>query len=369
VTIGVFRPVYSSIPPVNSPVLAMMTSAATTPRSVDSGPADTEPFDCVEYPPLPTRTGDVVPVGTSDTPAMPPSLPVKRHKSMSIGKQEREAFVNQLPTRSKLIIDQDFGKPSLDRCFQLEACLSLVLLPLYHSGFLTDDDQKMLARGSKHARTLIGLFDEYNLVDFRPLREYPVDWQEETDLNYNRLHMTTAAVLHYHGDLASVVRFIGGIHVGAHRDHKKVLKSLEGIVQDSIIRDLRRIWTSGVPNKCNAYSSQENFQAFRNYGNHASVSTDPAKTQAAFVKDNRRSFNLIMDMRLVPFLLNAHLTPQGMVNLSKPNKKDRPVFDSTFRPTPSSMAINDWTDKCNEPPLVFPTAFLGFLIHIYNLRI
>jgi hypothetical protein len=70
----------------------------------------------------------------------------------------------------------------------------------------------------------------------------------------------------------------------------------------------------------------------RHYGNHASVSIDPAKTQAAFVKDNKRSFNLIMDIRLVPFLLNTPLTPQGMVNISKPNKKDRPVFDSTFRP-------------------------------------
>jgi hypothetical protein len=284
----------------------MMNSTASpaTTHSSDSGPEDTEPIDCVEYPALHTWTTDVAPISTSDQPDAPPSLPVKKQKSVSVGKQEREAFVKKLPTRAQLTINH----------------------------------QKMLARVSKHARTLIDLFDE---------------------LQPRRLSPTSR---NYHGDLASVVsvvRFIGGIHGGAHRDHEGILKNLEGIVQDSIIRDLRRIWISGVPNKCNAYSSQDNFKAFLNYGNHASVSIDPAKTQAAFVKDNKRSFNLIMDFRLVHFLLNAHLTPQGMVNISKPNKKDHPVFDSTFRPTSSSMAINDWTNKRNEPPLVLPNASWG----------
>jgi hypothetical protein len=101
----------------------------------------------------------------------PTRHPAKSQKSVSITKREHEAFVNHLPKRHQLIVDQNFGKPSLDRCFQLEASFPLVLLPLYHSGYLTDDDQKMLAKASQYACTLIALFDEYNLVNFRPLRE------------------------------------------------------------------------------------------------------------------------------------------------------------------------------------------------------
>jgi hypothetical protein len=101
----------------------MITSAATpaTIHSSDSEPEDTEPIDCVEYPTLFTRTTNVAPISTSDKPNAPPSLPVKQQKSVSISKHEREAFVNQLPKRHQLIINQNFGKPSLDRCFQLEA--------------------------------------------------------------------------------------------------------------------------------------------------------------------------------------------------------------------------------------------------------
>jgi hypothetical protein len=66
----------------------------------------------VEYPPLPTRTGDVVPVGTSDTPALPPSLPVKRHKSMSIGKQPvRNSYSIKLSVSPRLIVVSNSKHP------------------------------------------------------------------------------------------------------------------------------------------------------------------------------------------------------------------------------------------------------------------
>ena len=76
-----------------------------------------------------------------------------------------------------------------------------------------------------------------------------------------------------------------------------------------------------------------------------------------------------MDPRLVFFILNCHLTPQGIVDLYKRFKKPRPIFDSSFRPEPWCFAINDWTDKSNEPEIVFPDAFMELCVWIYNLRI
>ena len=179
--------------------------------------------------------------------------------------------------------------------------------------------------------------------------------------------MVTACVIHYQGDLESTMRYIGGVHTGAHRDTTTTLNTITGIVDDRTLADLRRIWTQGVPNKCNATSTQKNYQAFKKYGNHSSVKNNIEIMKQVSAKDNKRGFNIIMDSRLEPYLLNAHLTPAGLV--IKPDKKPRPVFDSSFRPEVWAMAINDWTDKCNEPPLIFPGAFHGLLTHLYNLRI
>ena len=109
--------------------------------------------------------------------------------------------------------------------------------------------------------------------------------------------------------------------------------------------------------------------AYWSYGNHATVDFEPEKTCKALVKDNKKGYTLIVDKRIVPLLLNCHLTPQGVVDLNTPYKNPRPIFDSSFRPHPWCMAINDWTSKATEPPLTFATAEMEFMVWLYNLRI
>jgi hypothetical protein len=65
-----------------------------------------------------------------------------------------------------------------------------------------------------------------------------------------------------------------------------------------------------------------------------------------------------MDPWLTFFIPNLHRTPLGMVDLNKPHKNPRPIFDSSFRPAPSAMAINDFTTKLSEPEIVFPLAWI-----------
>ena len=87
------------------------------------------------------------------------------------------------------------------------------------------------------------------------------------------------------------------------------------------------------------------------------------------VKDNRKGFTLLFNQKAVLLMNHCHLTPQGLVDLDTPYKNPRPIFDSSFRPSPWCFAINDWTDKTNEPPLTFAGAELGFMVWLYNLRI
>jgi hypothetical protein len=296
------------------------------------------------------------------------SLPQTRGNSTT--KSEREFFVTKiLPPRVREKLDQKYGKDNLRQCFKSQACLRLVLLPLLRSHFLQESDWKNLVTVSFEAAMLTDLVRDYHDVDFQNLRGYYRPPEDMDDIPDHRVRMASAALVHFDGDMAELVRWMGGTHVGAHREPEKILHYLQGKIEPATHGYLTRIYRRGVPNYCNAEATEENFQAFRRYGNHTSATEDPAKTLKALLKDFQNSYCLLFDKRLVHFTLNCHLTPQGLIGLEDPTKKPRPIFDSTFRPHPWCHAINDWTDKVNEPPITFPSAWCEYLQWIYNLRI
>lgn len=289
-------------------------------------------------------------------------------KSCRFDKREQQKFIDSLPTQTQIILNQSFGKPNLSQCFALVPNVCHVLLPIINGGWLSTTDKNALRATCNNFRNLFHAIQEYELLDFTSLKDPPpLTWDDEKDLNLERLSKVSAALLRYNGNLATVVRYIGGVHVGAHRNNQANLSAIKGKISEQAYKDVKRVWTMGVPAYLNAESTQRNFQAFQQYGNHKSVSERPEASLKAFIKDHRRGFNLAIDPRLLPFILHAHLSPQGLV--VKEGKSDRPVFDCSFRPQPWCNAINDWTNKENEPALEFPDAFPTFLTHVYNLRI
>jgi len=283
---------------------------------------------------------------------------------------DREAFLrDHVPSRIQLHLESPYGKDNLSQCFLLESSFRLVLLPLFRSGFLGDGDWHRLCDVNVYAFLVTSLLLKYAGVDFRPLRSFPPNWESETTVDESRVWMMTSAALFYDGDLASVVRFLGGPYTGAHRSFESVSAKLGGTTAVPALKHLRRAWNDGCPAFCNATSSERNFQAFRHYGNHKTVTACPEKTYKGLVKDHKRGFVIAMEPGLVHFVLNCHLTPQGIVDLDHPFKQPRPIFDSSFRPDHWCEAINDWTDKSTEPELFFAKSFMTFLQWVYWLRI
>ena len=181
--------------------------------------------------------------------------------------------------------------------------------------------------------------------------------------------MFTACLLHYDLHVPSAIRFVGNIHVGAHRDWDALSDLLvEARVEDEVVTNLRRVFVDGSPNSVNAESTDENYHAFLGYGNHATVMDDVDKTKSTVQKDFMRSYTLTANPLLTFFLADCHLTPMGLVDLNKLYKNPRIIFDSSFRPLPTSMAINDFTSKDTEPPIKFAKSFMKFLAWIWNLR-
>ena len=293
----------------------------------------------------------------------------------SFNSAAREAFalsLDKVDPRIRAKLDQPFGKDNLNQCFYAEPRLRHVLLPLWKSGFLysCDFDWANLSRAYPPCAVLLALLAEFGDVDFNPLKGFPLNWESENKVNLDRVSMATAALLFFNGCVADTVRWIGGPHVAAHRNHPVTLRHLRTAgLPTPLVDEMERIFVSGIPRRCNASSTEANFQAYLAYGNHATVDEAPAKTYAALVKDNKKGYTILFDKRLTQFLLHCHVTPQGIVDLHTIHKNPRPIFDSSFRPFPWCMAINDWTTKDTEPTLTFATAELMFMIWVYNLRV
>jgi hypothetical protein len=287
----------------------------------------------------------------------------------TVNRREREFFVeNNLPSRIRAMLDQPFGKENLEQCFSAEPCLRHVLLPLVKSTYLDQANWTALQVAYRPASTLASLLKEYTSIDFRPLQGYPKSWKNN-EIDQNRVRMATSALLHFEGDAAALVRWIGGPHTGAHRDVPATIKYLEGKINPSTLADLERIFLHGIPSQCNASATEANFQVYLAYGNHNSVDEDKEKTYKSLLKDHSRGYCLAFDERILHFVLNCHITPGGLVNLDHQFKPVRPIFDSSFRPQHWCHGINDWTSKTSEPAIQFADSFMKFLTWIYNLRI
>ena len=282
----------------------------------------------------------------------------------------KKVFADSLPDKVRVTLDQSFGKNSITQSFTADVRLRHVLLPLFKSNCLCLRDRAHLDLAYRPSFILRRLLNDHADVDFSTLPGFQPNWEEETDINEHRVRMITAAFLHFDGCAATVVRYMGGPHTAAHRDPDAILSVLRPSVDPQVLADLERIFKFGVPNYINAHSSEENFQAFRHYGNHGSVDNIPdADARKTLVKNFKRGYVLVMNKDLLDFIPNMHLTPQGIVDLDHPHKNPRPIFDSSCRPQPWCSAINDWTNKRNEPNLIFATGFMLHLIWLWNLRI
>ena len=64
------------------------------------------------------------------------------------------------------------------------------------------------------------------------------DFKDETDFNKERIRLSSAALFHLNFDVESLVRYIGGPHVGEHRSIPAIRKRLEKGVDPEVLNHL-----------------------------------------------------------------------------------------------------------------------------------
>jgi hypothetical protein len=146
---------------------------------------------------------------------------------------------------------------------------------LYLGDFLNADSQKNLEQVSFLAKQFSELKTEYGSVDTDPIRGFEnyKNFQDKRELNKNRIHLHSAALLQHSCDVEKLVYYLGGPHVGANRNVPKILKDLKKGVQPTVLAEIKRVFEHGSPRKINATNTEKNLKDYYYYGNHNSVST------------------------------------------------------------------------------------------------
>jgi len=238
------------------------------------------------------RHSGVAPLPSTLMAQSPETLPPVK---LTLSKQDREQFLQGASPRIQALVNQPFGKENLLQCFKSEARFSHVLIPLRRSGFLCPTEWQALAQVSHEAGTFLQLIEELWEVDFAPLHGFRTDdFMADTEIDPNRTRMATAALICFDGDPAALVRWWGGPHVGAHRSQPEALECMKGKIPTDIHSELMRILVNGIPKRCNASASNENFEAFYQHGNHPSCALAPEKAYKALVKDAKQGFLLCL---------------------------------------------------------------------------
>ena len=108
------------------------------------------------------------------------------------------------------------------------------------------------------------------MVDFRSIQGFQPNWEQQISLSRPQRDMTMACLIHFKLSLPAMVRWIGGSHVGAHRNNAAIFAIVKEACGKQNYLDLVRIFTHGAPAFINAKCSQANYRAYRDYGNHSS---------------------------------------------------------------------------------------------------
>ena len=296
-------------------------------------------------------------------------IPKKSKSYWPFNQRNKAAFEASLPTRTQIMLDSSFGKDNLAQSFYVPPIFRHVLILIYRSAFLSTKDALTLLKTSPCALRLHNLIQRYDGIDFRAIQGFPTDWKRFEPMGPVYQAQLAACTLHYHFDLSIVQRFVGGMHTSAHLDADNMATKLDGIVPPHILHQFISTLKRGAPNQCTAESSPENQQAFFEYGNHRSVVENHDLMLKTVTKEAKKGYVLVFPVSVLDFIIHAHRTPQGIVDIDHSYRKPRPVFDSTHRPAPWCRAINDHLDNKHEPTLEFPKAVMRYAVYLWNLRI
>jgi len=98
------------------------------------------------------------------------------------------------------------------------------------NSFLENKDLVNLSMTDKLLREVVPEVMRLLLVDWKPLLKPRLDYEDQNQIDMNRVDMATALAVRSGLDPGKIVRTMDGEYVGANRNVKSILKSVESVV-------------------------------------------------------------------------------------------------------------------------------------------
>ena len=119
-----------------------------------------------------------------------------------------------------------FGRPDKDHSAVQEACAETTLFIILKSGFLTRVERDTSCNTGPLIDHLIRATDALNNYDFSRLRQHDKTWESQADIPAESKKAMLACLFHYDLDVSLLMRYLGGNHIGAHRDVESTAATL-----------------------------------------------------------------------------------------------------------------------------------------------
>jgi hypothetical protein len=150
---------------------------------------------------------------------------------------------DNLPSRIQVALATPFCKDLSLHALSAAIEFRHVLLFIFRSGYLNNRSSRALLNASPLARQLDEVIAKYGTLDFTPLRLGIRLGLATPALITQVKGLVTACFLHFKFDTPSVVRYICGQHLAAHRDVPAIIRELRRAeVDPAVLADLERVF-------------------------------------------------------------------------------------------------------------------------------
>jgi hypothetical protein len=242
----------------------------------------------------------------------------------SLKAAQREAIVATLDHEVRDALNSKYGKPTVSVSFVSECRFRHIIPALVGTAFLSEQEMTVLELACPLVRLSHTLQRQYDGVDPDFARGYGsyANYSRETSVNMDRVNSTNVGLFRCWFSIPKLVGFLGGPHLGEHRNVAQTIHRLRPSVDPHVLQELHRIlFVYSAPKSCQASATEENFLAYLWYGNHGSAANNPQELRKVFYKDVKRGFAIALDKRLIPFIPGLHVTPLGIVDIDNPWKQ------------------------------------------------
>ncbi len=300
----------------------------------------------------------------------------KKHILMAYQEKIGSKYPELIVTRKKGKISNDTSlhcacmRPSLDKWYRVGDLhlynFITTIIKECRVSFLKEDISN-LHLVNKDFANIIPKVLHWLRVNFTPLQDPRLGYEQQDHINLYRMEMASAAMIHFGLDPVKCVCFLSGKYTGQYWDIRRTLDAIQDHVTSDDYGHTKRILLNGCPAQLTFEEPLNNKLEVISRGNLKSFVENPQLVHMTMSKEDHYSHWVPMDpllCKLSPYL--CHTTQSIVI---KDGKNNCIVWDGSTVTQPTDIVMNQITPVTQEAPVTFGHVKSQIYTDIYNTRI